>query len=471
MKRLKDYYYNKTKILSKKKVQQPSINNKINVAYPSIIINTINDYCFSNPLTLSGRTADKQAEIKALNDALDDDNYNQKTMHSAFYAGICGLSYKYVRPATDEEAKNNVFFRTFADIDPETTFCVYSNDIEKKKILAVRFYDKPIYDSKFVQIGKERYYDCWTEKWQWKFVERNGDIVSIPFATQLDDGDTVVFEAFPNPSGRIPIIEYERKQDRTGDFELALDLIDAINALASARVDLVEQKSDYIILLRDIDTTSDGALDRVKEAIKMGILSFQSNGEKAAIQPEVKVLDINVNQTELQSLQDFLTKKLEEVTHIPNRDSRAGGSDTGLAVESRNGFRSLESIAGVITSCTIESENEMFDAILSICKNKNACPYKNLSTRDIEIKTNRNDHENVINSTQSYSVLRNSGMCDEEALKITNLVPDPIGVAAKNRLAAEQDMKNRLDEARLMQEIKPVQKQNELDDKSGANIK
>lgn len=452
MKRLKEYYYNKTDVRNKQKTQQPHINNKIGIDYASIIVTTINAYCFANPFTVSSRNSDKQDMIKQLNDSLNDDNYSQKTMHTALDSGIYGVGYKFVRPATPKEKENGVYFKTFAEIDPLTTYCVYANTLEKEKILAVRFYDKPVYDESFRKVATRREYDCWTKYHQWHFIEENGSFRNTNFSTSVL-GSENTFEAYPLVYERIPIIEYERKQDRTSDFELALDLINAVNALASARVDAVEQKSDYLLLLRDIDIWSDGALDRVKRAIKEGILAFQSTGSLNGVQPDVDVLDIQMNQSEIQTLQDFLTSKLEEVAHVPNRDSRTSGSDTGMAVEGRNGYRSLENIAGLVTSCALESENEMFDVILQICKRDNTCPFNGLTTKDIEVKSNRNKVENMINSTQAYSTLRSAGMCDTEALVITNLTPDPISTARLNEEAKKKEFAESLEQERQRKAI------------------
>lgn len=468
MKRLKEYYYNKTDIRNKQKTQQPNINNKISIDYASIIVTTINAYCFANPFTVSSRNSDRQEMIKQLNDSLNDDNYSQKTMHTALDSGIYGVGYKYVRPATPEEQRKGVYFRTFSEIDPLQTYCVYANTLEKEKILAVRYYTKPVYDENFRKVATRTEYDCWTKYHQWHFVEENGAFSNTIFSTNVL-GVEKNFDAYPLVYNRIPIIEYERKQDRTSDFELALDLINAVNALASARVDAVEQKSDYLLLLRDIDIWSEGALERVKKAIKEGILAFQSTGSLNGVQPDVDVLDIQMNQSEIQTLQDFLTSKLEEVAHIPNRDSRTSGSDTGMAVEGRNGYRSLENIAGLVTSCALESENEMFDVILEICRGDNSCPFKDLTTKDIEVKSNRNKVENMITSTQAYATLINAGMCDTEALVITNLTPDPISTARLNEEAKRKAFAESLEQEKQRKAMESAFQNKNINQELGGN--
>ena len=329
-------------------------------------------------------------------------------------------------------------------------------------------FTKPVYDENFRKVATRTEYDCWTKYHQWHFVEENGAFSNTIFSTNVL-GVEKNFDAYPLVYNRIPIIEYERKQDRTSDFELALDLINAVNALASARVDAVEQKSDYLLLLRDIDIWSDGALERVKKAIKEGILAFQSTGSLNGVQPDVDVLDIQMNQSEIQTLQDFLTSKLEEVAHIPNRDSRTSGSDTGMAVEGRNGYRSLENIAGLVTSCALESENEMFDVILEICRGDNSCPFKDLTTKDIEVKSNRNKVENMITSTQAYATLINAGMCDTEALVITNLTPDPISTARLNEEAKRKAFAESLEQEKQRKAMESAFQNKNINQELGGN--
>lgn len=443
IKKLKDYYYNKTKILSKTKVQQAEINNKIPIGYPSIAVTTINAYCFANPLTFSSRTDGIEDKIKSLNDSLDDDSYSQKSLEMYLNSGITGIGYRYVVPGNEEQIKNGIYFETICDLDPEKTYCVYSNDLKKEKICAITFLDKKIYDEKLLQVATVTVYTVFTKYHKWEFYRSGGRWLNIKQSVYNDINQYVEYDAFPLPYKKIPIIENIRKTDRTGDFELAIDLMDAINALASARVDDVQQKVDYVICLRDIDIWSEGALDAVKEALKAGILGFKSI-ENATVQPEISILDTKLNQSEVQTLQDFLCEKLEEVLNIPNRETRSSGGDTGSAVESRNGFRSLENIAGLVTSSALKCENETLDVILSICENIDSCPFKGLKPKDVQIKDNRNRVENMTTSANAYSTMRAAGMNDTDALIVSKLVPDAQSVAKKNKIEQEEKEKKEL---------------------------
>lgn len=430
MQKLINYYYNTTEILNKVKTSQPAINNKISIGYPSIASTTKNSYTLSNAPKFVSRNPEKQHLVKLFNDSLDDDSYHNKTMQMALNASMTGLGYKYIKIANDDELKEGIFFKTVGDIDPLSTYCVYANDISKEKVCAIQFYTKSEYKDD-IKIKDVKIFSVWSKYHYFEFKYELNDYV-------------LTKEPFRLLYNKIPIVENVRTQDRVGDYELGLDIINAINALASSRVDDVQQNVDNVIILRDIDTESEGALDRIKDLISIGILSFKSI-EGATVQPNIDVLNKPLNQSEIQQLQDFLCGKLEEVLHIPNRDTRGGGGgDTGTAVESRNGFRSLENIAGLITTSLLESENEVLSVILAICKIFSSCPYKDLVPRDIEIKPMRNKVENLAVATSAFATMISSGVNRVTAYVVSGLVADATDTAEMDRLEQDENFQRQL---------------------------
>lgn len=478
--RLFNYYYNITDILAKEKTQQPNINNKIAIDYPSIAVSTINGYSFSNSLTFSSRKTDDEEQMKAFKDSLDDDNYNHKLKKLTFNYGVCGLGHKYILPTSEEDKLDGIYYKTVTDLDPRTVYCVYDNTLEQNKICAISISDEKTYDKDVNVIKSEKVYTVWTKWHQWKFVKNgksNDGWENKQFIVENNTQD-----AYPIMSKQIPIIEY-RSLDGTGYFELAMDLINAVNALASSRVDDVQQSVDYIITLRDIDTESEGALEKIKSCIKDGLLSFRSI-QGAVVQPEIDVLDTKLNQSEIETLQKFLCDKLEEVLNIPNRNTKSSGGDTGSAVESRNGFRSLENKASIITDDIIAGENEALKVIFAICKNISSCPFNKMKTKDVEIKDNRNKYENLSNASTAYATLRSAGMNDRTALEVTRLVPDSITVSKMNEeekiKVAEENLKMQIKSTEALSKFsnennKPAgnnsKKENNKDDKSASKSK
>lgn len=454
--RLFDYYYNQTDIRVKEKKQQPEINNKIAVDYASISINTINGYSFSNSLTFSSRKTDNDNEMKAFKDSLDEDNYNHKLRKLTLNYGICGLAYKYIIATSKDEINNGIYYKTVTDLDPTKIYCVYDNTLEQNKTCAISYCDIKEYDDDYNVKSTKRVYTVWTKWHKWEFSNENGKLRNRKFVIKGES-----YDACSLMYNQIPIVEY-RSLDGTGYFELAMDIINAVNAIASSRVDDVQQSVDYIITLRDIDTESDGALSRIKQCLKEGILSFKSI-QGLSIQPEINVLDTRLNQQEVETLQQFLCDKVEEVLNIPNRNTKASGGDTGSAVESRNGFRSLENKAGIVTDDIIAGENDALKVIFAICNNILDCPFKNMNSSDVEIKDNRNKYENLSNSSTAYSTLRSAGMNDKTALEITRLVPDAITVSKINETKKQEQV-----ELDLANEIKRTTSINKLNNQTNS---
>lgn len=435
IKMLVDFFFNdEIDIRQKRTTQQPKINNQVGIPYANIAVTTINSYCFSNPFTFSSRKAEEKIQnmIKALNDALDDDNYGEKTSNVEMNSGKCGLGYKYIRPATNEERLAGKFFETSSELDPQKTFCVYANDLMKNKILAVTFYDYTTYDTEGNPKSKVTRYNCWTKYHYWIIDDENGE---YKVKNHIVNGTK--YRAYPLVYKRIPIIEYPRKNDRTSDFEIAIDLINANNNVISSRVDDLQQAVDYILSLRDIATETEEDIKAIKQHISDGIISFKSV-QNATVQPEVKVLNTMQNQSEVQTMQDFLGHKIEEALNIPNRETRGSSGDTGTAVENRAGYRSLENIAGLITSSARIAESEALDVILAICKNYDECPFKDLTVNDIRIDDNRNKMENLSSASTAYATLIGAGMNDQTALEITKIVSDAMGVARLNEKTQEK---------------------------------
>jgi hypothetical protein len=148
---------------------------------------------------------------------------------------------------------------------------------------------------------------------------------------------------------------------------------------------------------------------------------------------------MTLDQTQNQTLQDYLCKELEEVLCIPSRETRGSSGDTGLAVESRAGYRSLENIAGEVTSNAIYAENKCLELILAIGRGYADCPYRDLELSDIQINSNRNRAENLSVSTTAYSTMKAAGMSDRLALDKSGLSNDSLSDAEENlRYQVEQ---------------------------------
>lgn len=448
-----NYYYNKTDIRDKTKKSRTDINNKISIPDAKKICTTIESYCFSSPFKYVSREAEKVDIVKKYNDSLIADDSYGKFAKTTWNSSICGLGYRYVTKPTPSEIENGYFFKTETDIDPRNAFCVYSNDISKEKIMGVIYY----YDKKEKQVGNQKIevnvtvYNVFTKWHTWVFeynkIDNRYYNIKFPFFSKAFP-ELTELDAFPyelsitngKPIAKtIPLLEYVRQPDRTGDFELAISLMNAIYIIISNTVDVSSENADFIFLFKDVDigewdeNNVNPTLEDIKRAMAEHILSIKGNPETQN-QPSVDILHINLNMSEVKSLLEFLYSKLEEVTFIPNRNSSNGGADTNSSVETRNGFRSLEDIAGVVTKSVISTEREFIQCTLEIAKNIPNCPFKDLYAKDIEIKPMRNKVESIINQTQAFATMINAGVNRVTAYVVSGLVADPTDTAKMDEL-------------------------------------
>jgi hypothetical protein len=249
--------------------------------------------------------------------------------------------------------------------------------------------------------------------------------------------------------------------------------MDAINVLASCRIDSVQQSTDFIIKLRDIDLGefdekgNNPVLDRIQRYMNAHFLAVESR-DGADVQPDIDVLDIPLNQSQVQELQDFLYEMLQEELQQPTR-SGGTGQDTGIAVENRNGFRQFENLATEISDSMIYSEMQFVEKLLEIGKSYPNCPFKDLEIGDIEIRPMRNRSENLTTGTNNYRELRKAGVNPYTAYSITGIAPDVSGTMKLDeewkRKEAEFILEQEIAKAKALKALEPKTEQS-VEDKN-----
>ena len=485
------WYFNDTdKILSKIKHIRPEIDNKFTFATAKSVVEMNNGYCFGEPLKYVTNEAEieKQEQMTAFNKCLKLAQNHQHTRTCAENGAKFGISYKLALKPTQQDLAKGKYFRIVSDIDNLKTFKVYTNTIEKEEVLAVIYYDRQV-PNKQGAIDKnsktETVYNCWTKYHQWVFVKDNKGVYHNNLFKHTTLDTTMYLEAFPlnvdvNGVSRetiIPLHEYERTGDRVGDYELSIKLMDAINVLASCRLDSVQQSTDFIIKLRDIDlgefdeNGENPVLDRIQKYMQRHFLAVESR-DGADVQPDIDVLDIPLNQSQVQELQDFLYSMLQEELQQPTR-SGGTGQDTGIAVENRNGYRQFENLATKISDYMIYGEMQFVEKLLEIGKLYDGCPFKDLEIGDIEIKPMRNKSENKKTAVENYREMRNAGVNPYTAYAESGLVADISDTIKMDEewKEKEQDflLETELKRTKALQQIKPKTEKSVEDNADGSD--
>ena len=404
------YYRNKTAIENKTKEVRENINFKIGEARCLEVTNFYKGYIFGEPIQYVRRektqngTADDviASDINALNGYMADANKAACDSKLGKWMLVAGTSYKMALPnkawAKDgDEPPFNVYAP-----DPRRTFVVYSSDVDERPVMNVTFAAK-----------------------------KNGDVVftvyTHDYVYTFKHGQSSPAVA-ANPLGMLPIVEYAAA-DLLGVFEPVVPLVDALNALQSNRMDDVAQyiNSFLAILGAQVDEETYKKLEEWK------MLCLPEG-------TDAKYLSSPMSQADVQTLKEDLYQAILTICGVPNRNGGSSTSDTGQAVELRDGWSAAETRAKDIETSFKASEREHLKVILRIMRDTVGT---NLKLSDIEPHFTRRNYENIATKSQVLiAMLNNPWIHPEVAYASCGMFPDPESAYLQGKAwKEEQDAK------------------------------
>ena len=370
---LYQYYKGNQPILQRTKEIRPEINNKVveNRAYEIVSFKV--GYLMGEPVQYVNRGKDDMSEpIAELNDYMYLENKAIKDKKLAWWFSICGTAYRMVLPRkVDNEDVSPFEVHT---LDPRQAFVVYWSGLGHEAKMAVYIITR-------VDGGIEYY--CYTANRFFKIV--NNQIV----------------ENRGHILGYIPIIEYPANFARLGSFEIVITMLDAINTVSSNRMDGIEQFVQALLMFKGVDVT-----DEQFESLK------EQGGIKVPIEGDVKYLVQELNQTQTQTLVDYMYQTVLTICGMPNRNGGSSTSDTGVAVHIRDGWEAAENRAKDTEGMFIMSEKEALRVVKEIITTYRGTDLKLAS---VDVRFTRRNYENILEKSQVLTTMLDS---DEIAPKL-----------------------------------------------------
>lgn len=440
-----NYYLGKQPILDLEKTIRPEINNKIVVNLPQMIVRMVTGYFLGTPIQYSQRKNKHKKEIDLLNDYLDYEDKSSLDKEIGDFQSICGTAYKLIY--SDGLSNDEVPFEQ-RTLDPRNTFVVYSQSVTGNPVMGVTYHS--ILDENGNISGSMVY--VYTETGYYRFKTLSAVGVYIQETDLVESKEIAV--------GGIPIIEYPNNMWRLGDFEVALDLLDAINKFESNRLNDIDQFVQSLVYFINADIDS-ATYDEMREC---GVVCLKNTTNAKS---EIGILNSSLDQTSLQQYGDDLKAYLYAIVGIPDRDRRSGGGgDTGQAVELRDGWADLEIVARNKEMTYKKSEKQSLKIILNILKSNNEL--KNLSLVDIDIKFSRNKNNNLLVKTQAGQTLNSMKMfAPEDVVIAMDLFGDVNEVVSKGKAFWGEEYSGKVP----MQDVQPEPavpkpKNNNMDNKN-----
>ena len=397
---LQKYKKGEQPILRREKAVRPEINYKVVENHSAEITDFKVGYSFSSPITYvqranvdsvdnTGESDDKR--IALLNEIMFELGKSSQDKKLGYDLMIGGLGYRIVLP---KKVKTGISPVDVLKLNPQTTFVVRYNDIYKKPILAVTYVVNADGFKKIGAYTKSKYFEIETASpGPWKITES------------------------PNKLGIIPITEYRSNDDRMGCFETVLPLLNALNEATSDRLNGLAQFVQSILWMNNCDIDKE-QMEQLKD--KLGLLTKSEPGNPASVQYLTATLD----QTQTQTLIDYLYEQILQIAGVPGREQSTGGN-TGQAIMLSNGWQIAETHARSTELAFEESEREMLEVLLHICKQLSVSELDDLKLSDIEIKFSRNRTDSLLVKTQGLMNQLSAGIHPLVAITTCGLYSDP----------------------------------------------
>lgn len=406
---LYEYYKGNQPILQRTKTIRPEINNKIVENRANEIVSfKVGGLC-GEPLQYVSRGAtDEISEgINQLNDLMLISGKSALDKELIEWAYICGTGYrmvmpnsKYIRSEIVPRLKNRITefsedeapFEVFT-LDPRYSFVVYHSGLGEKPLMGVKY---------IVKKDNKQVFSVYTDTMYYEMESDSDNLRIIKTSSR----------ALPD----IPIIEYPINSARLGSFEIVLSILDAINTVQSNRLDGIEQFIQSLIVLINSEIEE----DKAKLLREAGLITLKTYGDN---KPDIKIIAEQLDQTQTQTLVDYMYQTVLNIVGMPNRNGGLSTSDTGSAVIMRDGHSSAESRFKSDELMVKESERKFLKIILQIIRSTVGT---SLKLADIETKFTRRNYENgLVKSQILTTMLANDKIHPSLAFAHCGLFSDP----------------------------------------------
>ena len=357
------YYKGDQPIRYRVKEVRPEICNRIVENRANEIVSFKVGYLCGEPIQYVSRSGKENTvgQVNILNEYMFAEDKASQDQEIVEWQMICGTAYRMVLP-DDAEDLDEAPFEMYT-LDPRNTFIVYSSEIGNEPLMAVKYYVDDTNVTHYSIYTKSMYY--------------------------VVDGDLLVGST-PHALYDIPIIEYPANNSRLGSFEIVLPLLDAMNSVASNRMDGVEQLVQAFIKFINCDISKED----YQEFLELGAIKVKSVDGQAA---DVGVVTTELNQTQSQTLKDDYYNAMLTICGMPNRNGSKSTSDTGAAVVLRDGWSDAEARAKDSENVFKRAEKKMLKLVLRICEDLRD---STLHLRDIDMKFTRRNYEAIQSKSQ-----------------------------------------------------------------------
>ena len=398
------------------------IENQTTINYNYSTVRTIVGYTYSQGAQITQRKGKHQKDIEKLLDVMSVENAETVDNESGNFASICGMAYFGLFPTKELYSDYMPDYPVVSiALDPRTTFVVCSPELGNPVKLSVTYY--------YSKEKKKTIFYCYTDNETYLIESEGSGGIALNNEARIVDYDV-------NPIGLNPIQLVKNNQFMQGDFELAIEIADALNLLAADSLSDVENVIKSLLIIMNAELTNDEAEKARKNRILQLIGQPGQNVDAKFIYQQLDALGI-------QNLREYLEEAYKTVVGIPDRKTRSGGGgDTGDAVKLRDGWADIEIVARIKESYFKIAKKKQLAVAIKILKLLNQVS-KEFSIEDIDVKLPRNKQDNIQTKAQSFSTIMATGeIAPEDALAMADMTTDITGVIQRGKQYKKENTEN-----------------------------
>ena len=365
--RLRGYYEGRHEILVRKKHSPNAANNKVVCNHAKYIVDMAQAYLVGAPVKYA---AAKGCDITPIEEAYNEQDIASIDSELVKEMGIFGRSYELLY--TDSEGKPRS-----AVIDPTMAFAVYSDECDRRQLLGVYYYKKFDLNGTVTGVVCKAYDDTHI----YSYSGRGGSWSALELTGEPEE----------HYFGEVPLIEYMNNEERQGDFEQEIPLIDAYNILMSDRVNDKAQYVDSFLFISNMDVDSEQAEKLREERILLG---FEGS--------DAKYLSQTLSEADTKVLRDDYKDDIHRFSMVPDlSDEKFGGNLSGVAIKYKLlGFEQLTKNRERYLKKSLQRRFELYNNLLAKSENMAAVP-----PYQVDIQFTRNLPVNNLETAQMLQYL------------------------------------------------------------------
>ena len=307
--KLKEYYKNNNAIKNREQSDPNKPNNLLSHGYARYITDSYCGYFLGKPVVYK---SNNEALLEQINENLINNDQVGNNIALAQEASIAGCAYEVMY--IDENS--NLRFKA---VNSEELIAVYDNTIEEKLQFAIRYYD--VYNLENEDIKEVVLYT-------------KNEVVYYDFK----DDNLTEKSREAHYFNDVPIVDYENNNNRLGDYEPVISLIDAYDKAQSDTSNDFEYFTNALLVVSGVVMESDN--EQPLNFKDNRVLNFADTNSKA------EYLIKNINDSALENYKDRLNNDIHRFSNVVNMsDQNFGGNLTGIAIKHK--LTGMEYITGI----------------------------------------------------------------------------------------------------------------------------